>query len=90
MICTSISDLVAIAIILGATSQFLISREFHPAASLVGPVLIAVRYSLFRAGESNGPWAAQAECEILVNSGNCLYWFMALWYTRCSSPLACH
>jgi hypothetical protein len=90
VICTSIADLVATAIILGVTSQFLIFREFHPlAASLVGPVLIAVPYSLSRAGESNGPWAAQAECKILVNCGNCLYWFMALWYTRCSSPLAC-
>lgn len=61
-ICTSLADLVAIAIILGVTSQFLIFREFHPlAASLVGRVLTAVPYSLSRAGESNGPWAAQAE-----------------------------
>jgi hypothetical protein len=62
VICTSIADLVAIAIILGVNSQFLNFRDFHPlAASLVGRVQTAVPYSLSRAGESNGPWAPQAE-----------------------------
>jgi hypothetical protein len=47
---TSIGDLVAIAIILDVISQFLIFREVHPgAALLVGPVLVAVPYSLSRA-----------------------------------------
>jgi len=47
---TSVRDLVAIAIILDVISQFLIFREVHPGAALVlGPVLIAVPYSISRA-----------------------------------------
>lgn len=47
---TSVRDLVAIAIILDVISQFLIFHEVHPGAALVlGPVLIAVPYSLARA-----------------------------------------
>jgi hypothetical protein len=46
----SVRDLVAIAIILDVISQFLIFREVHPGAALVlGPVLIAVPYSISRA-----------------------------------------
>ena len=42
-------DLVAIAILLDIISQWLIFREIHPgAALLLGPVLIAVPYSLAR------------------------------------------
>lgn len=42
----SITDLVAIAIILDVISQFLIYREFHPVAGfLVGPGVIALPYS---------------------------------------------
>jgi len=46
----SVRDLVAIAIILDVISQFLIFQEIHPGAALVlGPVLIAVPYSISRA-----------------------------------------
>lgn len=46
----SVRDLVAIAIVLDIISQMLIFREIHPgAALLVGPVLIAVPYSISRA-----------------------------------------
>jgi len=46
----SVRDLVAIAIILDLISQFLIFQEIHPGAALVlGPVLIAVPYSISRA-----------------------------------------
>jgi hypothetical protein len=46
----SVRDLVAIAIILDVFSQFLIFQEIHPGAALVlGPVLIAVPYSISRA-----------------------------------------
>jgi hypothetical protein len=46
----SVRDLVAIAIILDVISQFLIFHEIHPGAALVlGPVLIAVPYSISRA-----------------------------------------
>ena len=46
----SVRDLVAIAIILDIISQMLIFREIHPGAALVlGPVLIAVPYSISRA-----------------------------------------
>jgi hypothetical protein len=46
----SVRDLVAIAIILDVVSQFLIFHEVHPGAALVlGPVLIAVPYSIARA-----------------------------------------
>jgi len=46
----SVRDLVAIAIILDIISQILIFREIHPgAALLLGPVLIAVPYSISRA-----------------------------------------
>lgn len=46
----SVRDLVAIAIILDAVSQFLIFQQVHPgAALLLGPVLIAVPYSISRA-----------------------------------------
>jgi hypothetical protein len=41
--------LVAIAIILDLIAQAIILREVHPAAALLlGPVLIAVPYSIFR------------------------------------------
>lgn len=59
----SIADLVAIAIILDVISKFLIFREFHPvAALLVGPVVIALPYSLSRAlgNRIAGGWAQQA------------------------------
>jgi hypothetical protein len=47
---TSIRNLVAIAILLDLISQFLIFHEIRPGAALVvGPVLIAVPYSLSRA-----------------------------------------
>ena len=47
---TSIRDLIAIAVILDIVFQFLLFREVHPAAALlVGPVLIAVPYSVSRA-----------------------------------------
>jgi hypothetical protein len=47
---TSVRDLVAIAIILDVISQFFIFQEIHPGAALVlGPVLIAVPYSISRA-----------------------------------------
>ena len=46
----SVRDLVAIAVILDIISQMLVFREIHPgAALLVGPVLIAVPYSMSRA-----------------------------------------
>ena len=46
----SVRDLVAVAIILDIISQMLIFREIHPgAALLLGPVLIAVPYSISRA-----------------------------------------
>jgi len=46
----SIQDLVAIAIILDVVSQLLIFENVHPgAALLLGPVLIAVPYSISRA-----------------------------------------
>jgi hypothetical protein len=46
----SVRDLVAIAIILDVICQFLILREIHPGAALVlGPLLIAVPYSISRA-----------------------------------------
>jgi hypothetical protein len=46
----SVRDLVAVAIILDVISQFLIFEEVHPGAALVlGPVLIAVPYSIARA-----------------------------------------
>ena len=46
----SMADLVAIAIILDVSSQFQIFREFHPVAVLlVGPVVIALPFSLSRA-----------------------------------------
>ena len=45
----SVRDLVAIAIILDVISQLLIFREVHPgAALLLGPILIAVPYSISR------------------------------------------
>jgi hypothetical protein len=46
----SVRDLVAIAIILDVICQFLSLREIHPGAALVlGPLLIAVPYSISRA-----------------------------------------
>src|SRR5262249_19527011 len=46
----SIRDLVAIAIILDVVAQLLIFENVHPgAALLLGPVLIAVPYSISRA-----------------------------------------
>jgi hypothetical protein len=46
---TSVSDLVAIAILLDLISQFLIFREIHPAAALLlGPVLIGMPYAVSR------------------------------------------
>ncbi len=46
----SVRDLVAIAIILDIIAQFLIFQRVHPGAALVlGPVLIAVPYSISRA-----------------------------------------
>ena len=46
----SVRDLVAIAIIVDLIAQVLIFREIHPgAALLLGPVLIAVPYSISRA-----------------------------------------
>jgi hypothetical protein len=46
----SLAGLVAIAIILDVISQFQIFREFHPvAALLVGPLVIALPFSLSRA-----------------------------------------
>ena len=45
-----VSTLVAVAILLDCISQFLILREVFPGAALVvGPVLIAIPYSLSRA-----------------------------------------
>ena len=45
----SVRDLVAVAIILDIISQMLIFREIHPGAALVlGPILIAVPYSMSR------------------------------------------
>lgn len=47
---TSVRDLVAVAIILDVISQFLIFEDVHPGAAVViGPVLIAVPYSISRA-----------------------------------------
>lgn len=58
----AVRDLVAIAIILDAVSQYLIFHEVHPGAALiVGPVLIAAPYALARslanrlASRSAGP-----------------------------------
>ena len=46
----SVRDLVAIAILLDVISQFLIFRQVNPfAALLIGPVLIALPYSVTRA-----------------------------------------
>src|SRR5580765_122489 len=46
----SVRDLVAVAIILDVISQFLLFEDVHPGAALVlGPVLIAVPYSISRA-----------------------------------------
>jgi len=46
----SVSNLIAIAILLGVISQYLIFREIHPGAALIlGPVLIGLPYSLSRA-----------------------------------------
>ncbi len=53
----SVRDLVAIAIILDVISQFLIFREVYPGAALVlGPVLIAVPYSISRALANRITW----------------------------------
>jgi hypothetical protein len=47
---TDLSTLIAVAILLDCISQFLILREVFPGAALVvGPVLIAIPYSLSRA-----------------------------------------
>jgi hypothetical protein len=47
---SSVSNLIAVAILLDVISQYLIFREIHPgAALLLGPVLIALPYSLSRA-----------------------------------------
>jgi hypothetical protein len=47
---SSVSNLVAVAILLDVISQYLIFREIHPGAALIlGPVLIATPYSLSRA-----------------------------------------
>lgn len=47
---SSVRDLIAVAIILDVVSQFLIFEDVHPGAALVlGPVLIAVPYSISRA-----------------------------------------
>ena len=62
----SMADLAAIAIILDVISQFKIFREFHPvAALLVGPVVIALAFSLSRAlgnriARGRAQWAAAA------------------------------
>jgi len=46
----SVRDLISFAIILDVISQFLIFRQIHPgAALLLGPVLIAIPYSMSRA-----------------------------------------
>lgn len=46
----SISNLVAIAVLLDIISQYLIFRQIHPgAALLLGPVLISVPYAITRA-----------------------------------------
>jgi hypothetical protein len=47
---SSVSNLIAVAILLDVISQYLIFREIHPGAALIlGPVLIALPYSLSRA-----------------------------------------
>jgi len=47
---SSVSNLIAVAILLDVISQYLIFGEIHPAAALIlGPVLIALPYSLSRA-----------------------------------------
>jgi len=47
---SSVSNLVAVAILLDVISQYLIFHEIHPgAALLLGPVLIALPYSFSRA-----------------------------------------
>jgi hypothetical protein len=47
---SSLSNLIAGAILLDVVSQYLIFREIHPGAALIlGPVLIALPYSLSRA-----------------------------------------
>jgi hypothetical protein len=52
----SVSNLVAIAILLDLISQFLIFREIHPAAALLlGPVLIGMPYAMSR-GLGNRIW----------------------------------
>jgi hypothetical protein len=46
----SLSNLIAIAILLDVISQYLMFREIHPGAALIlGPVLIGLPYSLSRA-----------------------------------------
>jgi len=46
----SVSDLVAVAVLLDLISQFLIFREIRPGAALIlGPVLIGIPYSVSRA-----------------------------------------
>jgi hypothetical protein len=46
---SSVSNLVAVAILLDVVSQYLIFREIHPGAALIlGPVLIALPYSFSR------------------------------------------
>ncbi len=53
----SVSDLVAIAILVDLIVQFLIFREIHPgAALLLGPVLIGIPYGVARVF---GNWAAR-------------------------------
>ena len=47
---SSVSNLIAVAILLDVASQYLIFREIHPGAALIlGPVLIALPYSFSRA-----------------------------------------
>jgi hypothetical protein len=47
---SSVSNLIAVAILLDVVSQYLIFREIHPGAALIlGPVLIALPYSFSRA-----------------------------------------
>lgn len=46
---SSVSNLIAVAILLDVISQYLIFREIHPGAALIlGPVLIALPYSSSR------------------------------------------
>jgi hypothetical protein len=47
---SSVSNLMAVAILLDVVSQYLIFREIHPGAALIlGPVLITLPYSFSRA-----------------------------------------